>query len=1244
MATSAPTTAIGYTQAPTYSQLQYEDEPTPELQWPQSIQVYDQMRKTDSQCASVLRAVTLPVRRTPWRIDPNGARDEVVEFVADDLGLPIVGKAPKAPPRTKGRLSFSEHLRMALLMLPLGHSYFEQVYRVDGDGNRAHLSKLEWRPSKTIEHIDVAPDGGLISIKQYWTATNTAPKPIPVSRLVAYVNDREGGNWLGQSLLRSCYKNFLLKERLLRVQAQTIERNGMGVPRYTDAENGTEATMAAGKAMATAWRSGAAAGSAIPFGASLDLVGVTGTLPDADPVIRYHDDAIARAVLAHFLNLGTQTGSWALGTTFADFFTLSLQTLAQQIADTATQHIIEDLVDINFGEQEPAPRLVFDEIGSRQAATAQAMKLLVDAGLIKPDQVLDETLRQQYGLPPADPATATVPPAQAAPSRAPEPEPVPGEGSVAVSAETPVAAKFDPSQKRDKDGQWTDGIPGSSGAVDKLKLGKRITLDEGETFIASESGKMSSGGDEYGVPMALINTPEGPRLLLSEETNDDATSWDPGVDSLATLDLGQMREFRDGLDTLATEWSAEQDKARAAGRAFGAARIADRERMTKRPPTAAESAERPGVTHGWDVSYEPPLNAEEQRIEAEYSRYVGADLGNPAASGALTGNIGWALRGIDGDDYGQERLFAHIFIGRPVDGASPEFSSQRSLRGYQERLDSMIRLAQDVEGGTSSVAASRRRAQAPPSRAPEPEPVPGEGSVAASAGDGDPIDVAVTLAEPEPVVAHRPGGIDHDQSAHVRRLPKTGGDGAFSGFTRPQLRDAAKRRGIALEPRESRESIERKLAKHLAAPSAAAPDEAGVRRTRVEKAYADLTQDDPEGWVSLVRLRAHPALAQMSKEEQDQALREMEPLRGVNLEPDANQSRLTLGERRAAVRIGGEDRHLLSIDAPRREKGATKVDETPAPVEVAPTETPVEVARTRVLDAYEKLPKGPAGYVGLADLRDQLADLKRADVDEALRQLSRLPGVHVSPVANRKSLTQRDRDAAVRIGEDENMMISVEEPRKASPEPGADVAPTETPTRMTSAQYTQLLKDENLRLSLLRGMSEKDAKANAGSDASIDDLKKSNASLRARLRNSGIDYRTEEQRNTDDAEKNRLLAEVERLAVASGHDGPAKRAGASKMSRRELAAFVADAQEFQERREAKQKAESKGSAAVSAFNAAEDKSRASKRQVGYIKGLLRQRASSGGESVDGPTSTEDIRKLSNAEARAYINRLLRGEY
>src|SRR5207245_4191509 len=130
----------------------------------------------------------------------------------------------------------------------------------------------------------------------------------------------------------------------------------------------------AGLKIATGFRAGEAAGASIPNGANLALIGVTGKLPDTDGPIRYHDEQIARAVLAHFLNLGTETGSWALGSTFADFFTLSLQSLADQMADTANQHIVEDLVDWNWGPDEPAPRIVFDEIGSRHEATAEALK------------------------------------------------------------------------------------------------------------------------------------------------------------------------------------------------------------------------------------------------------------------------------------------------------------------------------------------------------------------------------------------------------------------------------------------------------------------------------------------------------------------------------------------------------------------------------------------------------------------------------------------------------------------------------------------------------------------------------------------------------------------------------------------------------------------------------------------------------------------------------------------------------
>ena len=372
-----------------------------ELEWPRSIEVYDRMRRSDAQVASVLRAVTLPDKRTAWRVDSTGCRDEVTQHIAGDMGLPILGAdASPIPRRTRDRFSWTEHLRLALLMLPFGHMYFEQVYRYDDQG-MVHLRKLGPRMPRTIGTINVAKDGGLESIEQLapYGDPSTAVT-IPVDRLVAYVLDREGGNWLGTSLLRPAHKHWLIKDMLIRVQAQTVERNGMGVPLYKGAPG--EASLTAGQQLASAWRSGSNAGAAVPFNADLLLRGVEGSLPDADTPIRYHDEQIARAVLAHFLNLGTQTGSWALGSTFADFFTLSLQALAMQVADTATRHIVEDIVDLNWGPEEPAPRIVHDEIGSQQVATAQALKLLVEAGVIRPDRLLEEAMRQMYALPAKD--------------------------------------------------------------------------------------------------------------------------------------------------------------------------------------------------------------------------------------------------------------------------------------------------------------------------------------------------------------------------------------------------------------------------------------------------------------------------------------------------------------------------------------------------------------------------------------------------------------------------------------------------------------------------------------------------------------------------------------------------------------------------------------------------------------------------------------------------------------------------
>ena len=120
---------LGYARAAQRGRPLYEDNAV--LQFPQSAHTYAKMMREDAQITSVYRAVTLPIRRIKWQLDPNGADPEVVSLVAEDLRLKVRGEDPHKPdsPRT-GRVSWKKHLEQLLRALQFGHMVFEQVYHV----------------------------------------------------------------------------------------------------------------------------------------------------------------------------------------------------------------------------------------------------------------------------------------------------------------------------------------------------------------------------------------------------------------------------------------------------------------------------------------------------------------------------------------------------------------------------------------------------------------------------------------------------------------------------------------------------------------------------------------------------------------------------------------------------------------------------------------------------------------------------------------------------------------------------------------------------------------------------------------------------------------------------------------------------------------------------------------------------------------------------------------------------------
>lgn len=399
---------------------QFDDpnEVVPALKWPQSVKTFDRMR-TDSQISALMRAMTYPIRRYKFMVDPNGARPEIVQGVANDLNLDIQGEEPRLRGRRKGRFSFDDFLRHCLLAPLYGHMYFEQNGEI-GDDGLWHLKHLAPRMPQSINQINVAPSGALISIRQNLqkfqangglTQTNgsyfSGPE-IPVEALAAFVWEREGANWTGRSILRDCYRNWLIKDRLLRVDAINHERAG-GVPIAEAPAGATPAEMERLSQLAQNFKVGEGSGGSVPQGTNFNLHKI-GSGTDVIASVNYHDESIARLFLHMFIQLGqTATGSRSLGGSFVEYAFIAQQAVAQWFIGCANEHVIEDWVDWNYGEHEQIPLLSYVIEEQNEHLAVKDLFQLIECHAITLDPSLEDWLRDKYKLPPRDPNFPMIP-------------------------------------------------------------------------------------------------------------------------------------------------------------------------------------------------------------------------------------------------------------------------------------------------------------------------------------------------------------------------------------------------------------------------------------------------------------------------------------------------------------------------------------------------------------------------------------------------------------------------------------------------------------------------------------------------------------------------------------------------------------------------------------------------------------------------------------------------------------------
>jgi phage gp29-like protein len=354
-----------------------------------AYRVYEEMRRSDAQVAATLLAVKLPIRGADWQIvpppDPTPVEEEAVELVKECLWECV---------------DFKKALENALLMLDFGSSAHEDVYQVDG--NRVRLRKLAPRLPQTFYRWIVNDLGELQALEQQgYRAGQYLTVQVPATKLSLFVHQQEGDNFAGRSMLRPAYKHWYMLQALEKIAAIAAERNGLGVPVVVMGPN----PKAEDRKTAIDWLQKLSthekAALVLPPEWSFKLEGVTGTTRDPKDLILHHKVQISLAALAQFMMLGqSQTGNRALGESLGDFFMLSLQATAENIAGVFNATTIRRIVTLNFGEQVRPPRLVAAQVlALKLEAIVSALQRLAGAGAVQPDEDLEAWLRQKLGAP-----------------------------------------------------------------------------------------------------------------------------------------------------------------------------------------------------------------------------------------------------------------------------------------------------------------------------------------------------------------------------------------------------------------------------------------------------------------------------------------------------------------------------------------------------------------------------------------------------------------------------------------------------------------------------------------------------------------------------------------------------------------------------------------------------------------------------------------------------------------------------
>lgn len=364
----------------------------PDLRGVQGIKLFDEMRMSDGTCRAAMLACTLPIREAEWFVKPATDEQQDVD-IADFVKKAMFEWLD---------LSWDDIMRQALLCIPLGVMLFEKVYGMKADGGKDYVTLVKLAPRLPQSVMQWELVDGTFGVQQIRQDGQLAQ--IPASKLLIFVNEREGDNWWGTSFLRAAYKHYYYKNNFYRLDAVAMERQSVGVPMIKMPAGYTKDDEAAATKAAANLRGNENAFILLPDGYEAEFMDMgANSTRDPEPSINHHNKEILMSVLLQFLELGqtkSNSGSHALSSDHSELFLKGIEAVANNIKDVFNKSLIKELVDLNFNDIEEYPTLDFSDISKADIqGLATAFSTLTSAGAIDPTDADQQYIRALLGLP-----------------------------------------------------------------------------------------------------------------------------------------------------------------------------------------------------------------------------------------------------------------------------------------------------------------------------------------------------------------------------------------------------------------------------------------------------------------------------------------------------------------------------------------------------------------------------------------------------------------------------------------------------------------------------------------------------------------------------------------------------------------------------------------------------------------------------------------------------------------------------